>query len=314
MDTGTASALRALEANIAQALVGKPDVVRLAIVALLARGHLLIEDVPGVGKTTLAHALARSLGLAFRRIQFTSDLLPSDILGVSVFDPRKAEFEFRPGPIFANIILADEINRTTPKTQSSLLEAMNESQVSLDHHTYRLPQPFMVLATQNPLEYHGTHPLPESQMDRFLLRIRVGYPDETHERQLLRGAGASSVERLQPVLDGQAVLALQAQADAVTIEESLLGYVMAIVQATRTHPALALGVSPRGSLALVRAAKALALSEGRPYCVPDDVKALAAPAFAHRVLLRSRWDDPVGETPGAEQVIHQILQDVPVPR
>jgi len=314
MDTGTASALRALETNIAQALVGKPDVVRLAIVALLARGHLLIEDVPGVGKTTLAHALARSLGLAFQRIQFTSDLLPSDILGVSVFDPRKAEFEFRPGPIFANIILADEINRTTPKTQSSLLEAMNESQVSLDHHTYRLPQPFMVLATQNPLEYHGTHPLPESQMDRFLLRIRVGYPDETHERQLLRGAGASSVERLQPVLDGQAVLTLQDQADAVTIEESLLGYVMAIVQATRTHPALALGVSPRGSLALVRAAKALALSEGRPYCVPDDVKELAAPAFAHRVLLRSRWDDPVGETPGAEQVIHQILQDVPVPR
>jgi MoxR-like ATPase len=314
MDTGTASALRALEANIAQALVGKPDVVRLAIVALLARGHLLIEDVPGVGKTTLAHALARSLGLAFQRIQFTSDLLPSDILGVSVFDPRKAEFEFRPGPIFANIILADEINRTTPKTQSSLLEAMNENQVSLDHHTYRLPQPFMVLATQNPLEYHGTHPLPESQMDRFLLRIRVGYPDETHERRLLRGAGASSVERLQPVLDVQAVLTLQAQADAVTIEESLLGYVMAIVQATRTHPALALGVSPRGSLALVRAAKALALSEGRSYCVPDDVKELAAPAFAHRVLLRSRWDDPVGETPGAEQVIRQILQDVPVPR
>ena len=314
MDTGTASALRALEANIAQALVGKPDVVRLAIVALLARGHLLIEDVPGVGKTTLAHALARSLGLAFQRIQFTSDLLPSDILGVSVFDPRKAEFEFRPGPIFANIILADEINRTTPKTQSSLLEAMNENQVSLDHHTYRLPQPFMVLATQNPLEYHGTHPLPESQMDRFLLRIRVGYPDETHERRLLRGAGASSVERLQPVLDVEAVLTLQAQADAVTIEESLLGYVMAIVQATRTHPALALGVSPRGSLALVRAAKALALSEGRSYCVPDDVKELAAPAFAHRVLLRSRWDDPVGETPGAEQVIHQILQDIPVPR
>ena len=314
MDTGTASALRALETNIAQALVGKPDVVRLAIVALLARGHLLIEDVPGVGKTTLAHALARSLGLAFQRIQFTSDLLPSDILGVSVFDPRKAEFEFRPGPIFANIILADEINRTTPKTQSSLLEAMNESQVSLDHHTYRLPQPFMVLATQNPLEYHGTHPLPESQMDRFLLRIRVGYPDEMHERQLLRGAGAASVGRLQPVLDGQAVLALQAQVDAVTIEESLLGYVMAIVQATRTHPALVLGVSPRGSLALVQAAKALALIEGRPYCIPDDVKSLAAPAFAHRVLLRSRWDDPVGEAPGAEQVIHQILQDVPVPR
>jgi MoxR-like ATPase len=314
MDLETTGALRALAANIAQALVGKPDVVRLAIVALLARGHLLIEDVPGVGKTTLAHALARSLGLAFQRIQFTSDLLPSDILGVSVFDPRKAEFEFRPGPIFANIILADEINRTTPKTQSSLLEAMNESQVSLDHHTYRLPQPFMVLATQNPLEYQGTHPLPESQMDRFLLRIRVGYPDEAHERQLLRGAAAAPVERLQSVLDGQAVLALQAQADAVAMEESLLGYVMAIVRATRTHAALALGVSPRGSRALVQAAKALALTDGRTYCVPDDVKELAVPAFAHRVILRSRWDEPVGETSGAEHAIRQILQDVPVPR
>jgi MoxR-like ATPase len=314
MDLETTGALRALAANIAQALVGKPDVVRLAIVALLARGHLLIEDVPGVGKTTLAHALARSLGLAFQRIQFTSDLLPSDILGVSVFDPRKAEFEFRPGPIFANIILADEINRTTPKTQSSLLEAMNESQVSLDHHTYRLPQPFMVLATQNPLEYQGTHPLPESQMDRFLLRIRVGYPDEAHERQLLRGAAAAPVERLRPVLDGQAVLGLQAQADAVAMEESLLGYVMAIVHATRTHAALALGVSPRGSRALVQAAKALALTDGRTYCVPDDVKELAVPAFAHRVILRSRWDEPVGETSGAEQAIRQILQEVPVPR
>ena len=295
MDTGTASALRALEANIAQALVGKPDVVRLAIVALLARGHLLIEDVPGVGKTTLAHALARSLGLQFQRIQFTSDLLPSDILGVSVFDPRKAEFEFRPGPIFANIILADEINRTTPKTQSSLLEAMNENQVSLDHHTYPLPQPFMVLATQNPLEYHGTHPLPESQMDRFLLRIRVGYPDETHERKILRGAGASSGTD-PPVLDERR-LALQTQADAVKVEESLLGYVMAIVQATRIHRALAMGVSPRGSLALLRAAKALALIEGRSYCVPDDVKELAAPALAHRVMLHSRWEPRAGRRP-----------------
>ncbi|HSC69759.1 MAG TPA: AAA family ATPase, partial [Candidatus Methylomirabilis sp.] len=270
-----AHSVQMLQANIEQALVGKPEVVRLAIVALLAHGHLLIEDVPGVGKTTLAQALARSLGLLFQRIQFTSDLLPSDILGVSVFDPRKSEFEFKPGPIFANIVLADEINRTTPKTQSSLLEAMNEAQVSLDHHTYRLPQPFMVLATQNPLEYQGTHVLPESQMDRFLLRIRIGYPDESHERLILQGAGAAVLERLQPVMSGEAVLDLQAQADAVNVEESLLQYVMAIVQATRAHPALALGVSPRGSLALVRAARALALCEGRRYCIPDDFKQLA---------------------------------------
>ena len=303
-----------LQTNIERALVGKPEVVRLAIVALLARGHLLIEDVPGVGKTTLAQALARSLGLTFQRIQFTSDLLPSDILGVSVFDPRKSEFDFKPGPIFANIILADEINRTTPKTQSSLLEAMNESQVSLDHHTYRLPQPFMVLATQNPLEYQGTHPLPESQMDRFLLRIRIGYPDETHERLILRGAGAAILDQLQPALSGEAVLGLQAQVEAVRVEESLLGYVMAIIQATRNHAELALGVSPRGALALVRAAQALALTEGRRYSIPDDVKQLAVPVMAHRVILRSRWDPAGGRRDDADQVIREILQEVPIPR
>lgn len=314
MDAGIVSAIRTLGHNMSQALVGKPDVIRLAIVALLAHGHLLIEDVPGVGKTTLAQALARSLGLAFQRIQFTSDLLPSDILGVSIFDPRKAEFEFKPGPIFANIILADEINRTTPKTQSSLLEAMNENQVSLDHHTYPLPRPFMVLATQNPLEYQGTHPLPESQMDRFLLRIRIGYPEERYERAILRGAGSSALERLQPVLDDKAVLDLQSQADAVKVEESLLGYAMAIVQATRSHPALALGVSPRGSLALVQAAKALALADGRPYCVPDDIKQLAVPAFAHRVIPRAHWESYVGQSPDTERIIREILQDVPVPR
>lgn len=314
MDANIAASIRALERNVSRVLVGKPGVVRLAIVALLARGHLLIEDVPGVGKTTLAQALARSLGLAFQRIQFTSDLLPSDILGVSVFDPRKSEFEFKPGPIFANIILADEINRTTPKTQSSLLEAMNESQVSLDHHTYRLPQPFMVLATQNPLEYHGTHPLPESQMDRFLLRIRIGYPDEPHELEILRGAGAATLDELQPVLEDAAVLSLQTKVDTVTVEESLLGYVMTIVRATRSHPALALGVSPRGSLALVQAAKALALVDGRSYCVPDDIKELAVPAFAHRVLLRARWEQSVGQSPDADHVIREILRDVPVPR
>jgi MoxR-like ATPase len=312
--TDLADTIQKLQANVEQALVGKPEVVRQAIVALLARGHLLIEDVPGVGKTTLAQALAKSLGLTFQRIQFTSDLLPSDILGVSIFDPRKAEFEFKPGPIFANIILADEINRTTPKTQSSLLEAMNEAQVSLDHHTYRLPLPFMVLATQNPLEYQGTHPLPESQMDRFLLRIRIGYPDETHERRILRGAGSAVLDRLEPVLSGEAVLDLQARVETVKVEESLLNYVMAIVQATRTHSALALGVSPRGSLALARAAQALALTERRLYCVPDDIKQLAVPALAHRVILRTHWDATGDRSGDPETVIREILQEIPVPR
>jgi len=306
--------IQRLQASIERVLVGKPEAVRQAIVALLAKGHLLIEDVPGVGKTTLAQALAKSLGLSFQRIQFTSDLLPSDILGVSVFDPRTSEFAFKAGPIFANIILADEINRTTPKTQSSLLEAMNEAQVSLDHHTYPLPQPFMVLATQNPLEYQGTHLLPESQMDRFLLRIRIGYPEESHERQILRGAGAAGLSALTPILGGDTILALQAEAEAVQVEESLLGYVMAIVQATRAHGALAVGVSPRGSLALVRAARAQALAEGRRYCVPDDIKRLAVPALAHRVILRARWEGGTGEPQDAEQVLREILQDVPVPR
>jgi len=309
-----ADAIRTLQHNIEQALVGKPEVVRLAIVGLLARGHLLIEDVPGVGKTTLAQALARSLGLTFQRIQFTSDLLPSDILGVSIFDPRNAEFQFKPGPIFANIILADEINRTTPKTQSSLLEAMNEAQVSLDHHTYRLPQPFMVLATQNPLEYQGTHPLPESQMDRFLLRIRIGYPDEAHERLILRGAGAAVLDTLEPVLTAEAVLDLQKQVESVKVEDSLVGYLMAIVNATRAHAGLDLGVSPRGSLALLRSAQALALVDGRRYCIPDDIKQLAIPALAHRVILRTRWDAAGTPKDDADAVIREILADVAVPR
>ncbi len=303
-----------LQANVERALVGKPDVVRLAIVALLARGHLLIEDVPGVGKTTLAQAMARSLGLTFQRIQFTSDLLPSDILGVSVFDPRKAEFEFRRGPIFAHIILADEINRTTPKTQSSLLEAMNEAQVSLDHHTHPLPQPFMVLATQNPLEYQGTHPLPESQMDRFLLRIRIGYPDEAHEREILRGDPSLGLDGLGPVLDAAAVLGLQKSVETTRVDASVLAYVLAIVHATRSHRSLALGVSPRGALALVRAARALALIEGRAYCLPDDVKQLAVSALAHRVILRSHWDPTTDRREEPEGIIREILAETPVPR
>jgi MoxR-like ATPase len=301
-----------LEANLSRALVGKADVVRLAIVGLLAKGHLLIEDVPGVGKTTLAAALARSLGAGFQRIQFTSDMLPSDVLGVAVYEPDKHEFVFKPGPIFTNIVLADEINRTTPKTQSSLLEAMNETQVSLDHTTYPLPRPFMVLATQNPREHAGTFPLPESQLDRFLLRIRIGYPSEADERTILRGAGTPVVDTLETVLDAGDVVELQDATEQVRADDSVVDYVLSIVTATRRSRLLALGVSPRGSLALLRAARAHALADGRDYLLPDDVKRLAVPALAHRVLLIGPAADGAGQ--GAEAVIRTIVQDIPVPR
>ena len=301
-----------LEANLSRALVGKADAIRLAVVGLLAKGHLLIEDVPGVGKTTLAAALARSIGAGFQRIQFTSDMLPSDVIGVAVYEPDKHEFVFKPGPIFTNIVLADEINRTTPKTQSSLLEAMNEAQVSLDHTTHSLPRPFMVLATQNPREHAGTFPLPESQLDRFLLRIRIGYPSETDERTILRGAGTRVTETLQTVLDAGDVVELQEAAERVRVADSIVDYVLSIVTATRRSRMLALGVSPRGSLALLRAARAHALADGRDYLVPDDVKRLAVPALSHRVLLAGPASDGAGAA--AEVVIRTILQDVPVPR
>jgi MoxR-like ATPase len=302
--------IRRLEDNVAQALVGKPDVIRLAVVGLLARGHLLIEDVPGVGKTTLAAALARSIGGAFQRIQFTSDMLPSDIIGVTVYQQDRGDFVFKPGPLFSNIVLADEINRTTPKTQSSLLEAMNEAQVSLDHSTYPLPRPFMVLATQNPLEYEGTHALPESQLDRFLLRLRIGYPGADDEKAILRGGGTTAAEALKPVLTSAEVLELQEQAEKVRADDSVLDYLMALVAATRDSPLLRLGVSPRGSLALLRAARARALADGRDFLVPDDLKALAVPALAHRVLLRAA---PGGEVDG-DAVIGAITDATPVPR
>jgi len=310
--TADAAILQALQANIEQALIGKPEVVRLALVALLARGHLLIEDVPGVGKTTLALALAHSVGGSFQRIQFTSDLLPADILGTSVYDQREARFEFRPGPIFANVVLADEINRTTPKTQSSLLEAMNDFQISLDHNTYKLPEPFLVLATQNPMEYHGTHPLPESQMDRFLLRIRIGYPGGADERRILRGGGTAVAERLEPVLSPAEVLQLQAVTEKVHVDRSIEDYLLAVVDATRRCEALALGVSPRGSQGLYRAAQAHAFLDARAYCVPDDVKHLAVPVLAHRVIPRGRWDRGAeGDAP--EAIIAMLVEQVPVP-
>jgi MoxR-like ATPase len=298
--------IRRLEANLGRAILGKPEVVRLAVVGLLARGHVLIEDAPGLGKTTLAAALARSIGGRFQRIQFTSDMLPSDILGVSVWQPDRSEFVFKTGPLFANIVLADEINRTTPKTQSSLLEAMNEAQVSIDHATYPLPRPFMVLATQNPREYEGTYPLPESQLDRFLLRIRIGYPAAADEKAILRG-GAVPPDAVEPVVSAADVVALQADTERVRVEESVLDYLMALVAATRTSSLLSLGVSPRGSRALLRAAQASALADGRDWVVPDDVKRLAGPVLAHRVVAR------VGAVDG-DGAIGAIAQEVPIPR
>jgi MoxR-like ATPase len=306
--------IRRLEENVSRALVGKPEAVRLAVVGLIARGHLLIEDVPGVGKTTLAAALARSIGGGFQRIQFTSDMLPSDVLGVSVWEPKLSEFVFKPGPLFTNIVLADEINRTTPKTQSSLLEAMNEAQVSLDHSTYPLPRPFMVLATQNPREYEGTYPLPESQLDRFLLRIRIGYPEAADEKEVLRGTLSPSPARLAPVLSIDEVLELQEAAEQVKAEESVLDYLVTLVTATRRSPLLALGVSPRGSLALLRAARARALTDGRNFLLPDDIKELAVSALAHRVMVKARMSGTGGGSMDGEAAIRAIVQDIPVPR
>lgn len=300
--------------NIERVIKGKNDVIELAVVCLLARGHLLIEDVPGVGKTTLAHALARSIDCSFRRIQFTSDLLPSDIVGVSIFNRQKQAFEFMPGPIFSNIVLADEINRTTPKTQSSLLEAMSEAQVSMDNQTHTLPQPFMVIATQNPAEHHGTFPLPESQLDRFLMRIRIGYPDREAEREILdRQQSMHPTDELGSVISAQEVLDLQNRVEKVRLDESLLDYVLSIVGETRHNDLLSLGVSPRGATSLSRAAKALALVRDRDYCLPDDIKELAPIVLPHRVTLNLSRGSRGRRFEEAEQIIRSILESVPIP-
>jgi MoxR-like ATPase len=293
---------------------GKDDVVRLALVSILARGHLLIEGVPGVGKTTLGQALARALECSFQRVQFTSDMLPSDVLGISIYSPDEQAFEFKRGPIFTNVLLADEINRTTPKTQSALLEAMNEGQVTVDVHSYPLPQPFLVIATQNPVEHHGTYPLPESQLDRFLLRVRMGYPDGEAEREILRSTvGAVQLDKMQAVLTGPDVLEMQQAVMQVRVDDSLVSYTLEIVRKTRESEFLLLGVSPRGSQMLYRAAQAMAFLDGRNYCTPEDFKPLVVPVFAHRVVVNALYSSTLKKSEQAEQIIREIVESVPVP-
>jgi MoxR-like ATPase len=307
-----AEGLVRLKENIRLIYRGEPRAVDFALTALLSRGHMLIEDVPGVGKTTLARALGKSLSLEFRRIQFTSDTLPADVLGISVFHTPTERFEFHAGPIFANIVLADEINRATPKTQSALLEAMNEGAVTIESERRPLPQPFMVVATQNPVEYLGTYPLPESQMDRFFLRLSLGYPSELEEKLLLRRGGTEKVlNAVPPVLDPEDVLELQESVEAVTVSDSLLDYLHSIVRATRRASELRLPVSTRGAQALFRATQAYALMQGRSYAVPDDVQAVAEPVLAHRILSLS--SDGFGAGNHEREVVRKILSQVAVP-
>ena len=311
----TTEKLAELRGSVARVIRGKEEAIDALIAALLARGHVLIEDIPGVGKTTLAHALANSLSLVFSRIQFTSDTLPSDIIGVSLWRPEKGEFEFLPGPVFTNVLLADEINRATPKTQAALLEAMNERTVTVEKTRYRLHEPFLVVATQNPVEYLGTYPLPESQLDRFVVRISLGYPGREQELELLRNGGVEEeLERLQPVLSAAEILELQARVRQVHVAPVLLHYMLELVERTRRHPSLLLGVSTRGALALHRTAQATALLEGREYVIPDDVTRAAVPVMAHRVVLAGGEVEEGWSRSEAERaVVREILEKAPVP-
>jgi MoxR-like ATPase len=312
MAVETDDLIKQLEDNIALAVLGKREVVRLCLVALLAGEHVLLEDVPGVGKTLIGKALAKSVSSQFCRIQFTPDLLPADITGSNLFDTRRQEFVFTPGPVFANVVLADEINRTTPRTQSALLEAMSEGQVSIDGQTHRLPQPFIVIATQNPLEFEGTYPLPEAQLDRFLIRISVGYPDRQHQMKVLTSHRVGEpVERLQSVLSGEHILELQQSVRQVEVDDSINNYLLDIVEATRRSEDLYVGVSIRGILALYRASQAVALLEGRNYVVPDDVKRLAIPVLAHRVIPKGYLHGTQREA--VEALIGRLVNEVPVP-
>jgi MoxR-like ATPase len=312
--TSTSARASAIEQSLRTIIRGNDEVLRLALVSVLARGHLLIEGVPGVGKTTLAHALSRALDCSFQRIQFTSDMLPSDVLGISVFSASESQFEFKSGPIFTNVLLADEINRTTPKTQSALLEAMNEGQVTMDGHSHPLPQPFLVIATQNPIEHHGTYPLPESQLDRFLLRVRMGYPHGDNEREILRSeAGAARLDSVKPVASGPDIIAMQDEVTQVKVDDSLVDYALQIVKKTREIETLSLGVSPRGSLMLYRAAQAMAYLEGRRFAVPADFKQLVVPVFSHRVVVNARYSSTLKKSDQGDNILRDIVQSVPVP-
>ena len=303
-----------LQGAVETVIKGKPEAIRLAIVTLIAGGHLLVEHVPGVGKTTLAHALARALDCSFQRIQFTSDLLPSHGRPLSVFNQRTGAFDWKPGPVFANVVLADEINRTTPKTQSALLEAMAERHVTVEGVTHNLPAPFIVLATQNPIEHHGTYPLPESQLDRFMLRLRIGYPAPADEQKILRDREyRDPLDHLQPVMNAAEVVELQQAVANVSVDDALVQYLMRIVAATRDSEMLDLGVSPRGTLSLFRASQALALGEDRMYCIPDDIKRLVVPVFAHRIVVSSRFSSSLRRSEEAEAVLNEILKTVSVP-
>jgi MoxR-like ATPase len=302
---------RRITDNVAKAIVGKEDAIELCLVALLCEGHVLLEDVPGIGKTTLAKAIARSLGCSFKRIQFTPDLLPGDVTGILYFNQKAQEFEFRPGPIMAQIVLADEINRATPRTQSAMLEAMQERQVTVDVETMHLPRPFLVLATQNPIELEGTFPLPEAQIDRFLMRVALGYPGEEDENTILiRYEREDPLETLQPVLQVEALLDMQKAVRAVMVEESVREYMVKVVRATREHEGVELGVSPRGALALYKTCQALAALRGRTFVIPDDVKYLAPPVLTHRIII-SPQTRLRGRRP--EEVMMEIVNTVPVP-
>ncbi|HVN78590.1 MAG TPA: MoxR family ATPase [Terriglobia bacterium] len=310
----TQKKIESLSTAIETVIKGKGEAIRQCLVALFAGGHLLVEDAPGVGKTTIAHSLALAIACQFRRIQFTSDLLPSDIIGISVYNQRLQVFEFKAGPIFANVVLADEINRTTPKTQSALLEAMSEGQVTVDNQTYPLPKPFLVLATQNPIEHHGTYPLPESQLDRFLMRIRIGYPSLEAEKEIFQSQLHSHpIEHLQPHLTAKDVLQIQEAVKTVRVDEALVEYALRIVERTRHSEYLSLGASPRGSLSLLRAAQARAYVLGREYCLPDDIKVLVPSVLAHRVVVNSRFASTLRQNEEAEAILADILQAVEVP-
>jgi MoxR-like ATPase len=301
--------LQQLQDRMDSVIRGKSEAVKMAIVALLGRGNLLIEDVPGVGKTTLAYALAKATDCSFHRVQFTSDLMPTDIIGVSVFNQEARDFEFKPGPLFSNIVLADEINRTNPKTQSALLEAMNEKKVTVDRKTFRLPAPFMVIATQNPIEYHGTFPLPESQLDRFMMHIKLGYPSREFEKMaLIEKPSFIMLDAMLPVITKEEILRMQEEVDAVAVDDSIIDYLMHIVAETRRNEKVRLGVSTRGAQFFVQAVRAHAYYEGRGYALPDDVRLLAPLVLGHRLILKTRkfMSD-------AELIIKEIVAEIPVP-